>query len=98
MTVPRRLGRGMSIASHVTAVLTPHLGAFTADTVARHVCAKLQIADSADAEQLDRLREFLRRGLVAYVGPEVADTLASECVAQSTRGGSPSSEPPVEAT
>jgi len=88
----------MSIASHVTAVLTPHLGAFTADTVARHVCAKLQIADSADAEQLDRLREFLRRGLVAYVGPEVADALASECVAQSVPGGSPLSRPSADPT
>lgn len=71
----------MLISSRVTAVLTPHLGAFTADTVARHVCAKLQITDSADTEQRERLREFLRRGLVAYVGAEAAESLAAQCVA-----------------
>ena len=76
----------MLISTHVTAVLTPHLGAFTADTVARHVCAKLQITDSATAEQLEDLREFLRRGLVAYVGPEAADDLAGQCIAAGARG------------
>jgi hypothetical protein len=76
----------MLISTHVTSVLTPHLGAFTADTVARHVCAKLQITDSATPEQLEHLREYLRRGLVAYVGPEVADDLAARCVAAGVFG------------
>ena len=79
-------------------MLTPHLGAFTADTVARHVCAKLQIGDSADPEQLDRLREFIRRGLVAYVDSEGADSLASECVALSAPGGAFSPQPPADPT
>ena len=80
----------MLISTRVTAVLTPHLGAFTADTVARHVCAKLQITDSADSEQLESLREFLRRGLVAYVGAEAADELASRCVAEGVPSATPS--------
>ena len=76
----------MLISTQVATVLTPHLGSFTADAVARHVCAKLHITDSADAAQLDGLREYLRRGLVAYVGPKVAEDLAASCVADAAAG------------
>lgn len=65
---------------HMTAVLTPELGFFTAEEVVRHVCTQFQIENSATAEQLTTLQEFLRRGLLAYVGPEAALDLASRCV------------------
>lgn len=65
----------------IAAVLAPHLGPLSADSVARHLCAKYAVTDSLDAEKLATLRDFLQRGLVAYVGAEKARDLAAECVA-----------------
>jgi hypothetical protein len=73
----------MHLSERIAAVLAPHLGAHTADVVARHVCAKHGLVDASqvpDAETREQLREFLRRGLVAYVGAARAETLAAECL------------------
>jgi hypothetical protein len=72
----------MSLVDHITATLTPELGAHSADAVARHLCAKYGIneGDGVDPEKLDQLRDFLRRGLVAYVGAERADALARTAI------------------
>jgi hypothetical protein len=72
----------MTPADAIAAVLSPHLGAHTADVVARHLCAKFEVGEAADAAQQDQLREFLQRGLVVYVGPEEATRLAAECMAR----------------
>lgn len=70
----------MSLAERITAVLTPHLGANTADTVARHLCAKHEIGEGpVDPEKAEMLRDTIRRGLVAFVGSDQAQTLATEC-------------------
>jgi hypothetical protein len=69
----------MSFADRVAALLTPHLGVQSADTVARHICAKYGIEETASPEQRAKLAEFLRRGLVAYVGAEKAAELAAAC-------------------
>ena len=68
-----------SLREHLTSVLTPQLGFFTAEEVVRHVCTQLQIEDSANEGQLAELREFLRRGLPAYVAPELVEDLVSRC-------------------
>jgi hypothetical protein len=47
--------------------------------VARHVCAKYELSDSASPQQMEQLTEFLRRGLVAYVGADKAKELSAEC-------------------
>jgi hypothetical protein len=73
----------MGLPETIAEVLAPHLGSHSADVVARHVCAKYGVVDAVeipDAKTLEQLREFLRRGLVAYVGAEKATTLADECV------------------
>lgn len=70
----------MTLPEKIAAVLSPHLGAHSADSVARHVCAKYAADDRPDAATLQRLRDFLRRGLVAYVGPATAEELATACV------------------
>jgi hypothetical protein len=64
----------------IAAVLAPHLGALSADAVARHLCAKYGIGETIDADKVAALRDFLQRGLVAYVGSERAKELAAECV------------------
>jgi hypothetical protein len=69
----------MNIPTRIAAVLAPHLGAQSADVVSRHMCAKFGVEETANAEQLERLTEFLRRGLVAYVGNEKAKELAAQC-------------------
>jgi hypothetical protein len=69
----------MSYPERIAALLAPHLGAQSADVVARHMCAKYGIEDAASAQQLAQLTDFLRRGLVAYVGTEKAAELAAEC-------------------
>jgi dephospho-CoA kinase len=71
-----------TIPDRIANVLAPHLGPQSADVVARHICAKYSIDESAGAEKLQRLGEFLRRGLVAYVGHDAAGLLAAECVRQ----------------
>jgi hypothetical protein len=78
-----------TLAEKVASVLAPHLGAHSADAVAHHICAKYAIDEEADREKLENLREFLRRGLVAYVGAEKAQEIAGQCIQTSmekTRG------------
>jgi hypothetical protein len=72
----------MDLASRITQVLSPHLGANTADSVARHLCAKLGISGEAPADpaKVQTLEDTIRRGLVAFVGPDRAAELASLCV------------------
>lgn len=70
----------MTVADRIAAVLSPHLGAHSADAVARHMCAKHGIAEGTAEAQLAEFQEFLRRGLVVFVGGERAATLAAECV------------------
>lgn len=69
-----------SLSDKIAAVLAPHLGGLSADAVARHLCAKYGIGETVDADKVAALRDFLQRGLVAYVGAEQARTLAAECV------------------
>jgi len=71
----------MDLAERITSVLTPHLGAHTADSVARHLCAKHALLGDGPVEP-DKVRELqdtIRRGLVAFVGPEKAEQLARSC-------------------
>lgn len=76
-----RLMTDQALPDKIAAILAPHLGPLSADSVARHLCAKYAVTDSLDAEKLATLRDFLQRGLVAYVGAEKAKELAAECVA-----------------
>jgi hypothetical protein len=80
-----------SLAGKMANVLAPHIGALSADAVARHICAKYAIDDEADEadrrKKLEELRDFLRRGLVAYVGAEKAQEVAARCIEE---GPSPS--------
>ena len=72
----------MELPERIANILAPHLGAITADSVARHLCAKHEIGeDDADSSRSELLRETLRRGLVAFVGTEKARSLADECLA-----------------
>jgi hypothetical protein len=75
----------MALVERITATLTPELGAHTADAVARHLCAKYGITDeqNIEPEKLELLRDFLRRGLVAYVGAERAERLAAAAISAS---------------
>ena len=68
------------VAGTIAETLSPHLGAHTADVVARHLCAKYEVGESASPEELHELQEFLRRGLVAYLGAEAAERVATECL------------------
>jgi hypothetical protein len=67
-----------TLAGKMASVLAPHMGALSADAFARHICAKYAIDDADEADEADRrekleeLRDFLRRGLVAYLGAEKA--------------------------
>ena len=71
----------MDLADRITRVLGPHLGEHTADSVARHLCAKLGIGSGpVDAAKAQELQDTLRRGLVAFVGPERAEELARSCL------------------
>lgn len=70
----------LTLPERISQVLAPHLGEVTSDTVARHICAKYGITDSPTPQQLEQLKDFLRRGLVAYVGSEKAEALATACV------------------
>jgi hypothetical protein len=70
----------VSVAESIAESLSPHLGAHTADVVARHLCAKYEVSDDASAEELQKLQDFLRRGLVAYLGAEAAERVAAECL------------------
>jgi hypothetical protein len=68
------------VPERIAQVLTPHLGANTADAVARHLCAKHGVGERPvdDATQA-ALQETIRRGLVAFVGAQQADELARLC-------------------
>jgi len=71
----------MELTAHITRILTPHLGEHTADSVARHLCAKHQISEGPVApEKARELHDVIRRGLVAFVGPEKAEQLAQSCL------------------
>lgn len=70
----------MDLVERITRTLTPHLGANTADAVARHLCAKHEVSEGPiDAEKMRVLQDTIRRGLVAFVGPEKAEDLARQC-------------------
>lgn len=71
----------MNLPERIAAILAPDLGAMTADSVARHLCAKLQVGEGPiDPEKGRQLQETIRRGLVAFVGPERAAELARQCL------------------
>jgi hypothetical protein len=71
----------MDLPALITKVLAPHLGAATADAVARHLCAKHGVGEGPlEPWRSDQLRETLRRGLVAFVGAEQARRLADRCL------------------
>jgi hypothetical protein len=70
----------MDLPERITRILTPHLGAHTADSVARHLCAKHEVGDGeVPADKVRLLEDTIRRGLVAFVGPEKAEQLAKSC-------------------
>ena len=69
MTVPERLAE----------ILAPHLGANSADAVSIHICAKYHVEAGLTPDKVEQLRDFLRRGLVAYVGVDAAKRLAEDC-------------------
>ena len=71
----------MELSERITRVLTPHLGAHTADSVARHLCAKHELMGEAplEPEKIRQLQDTIRRGLVAFVGAEKAEQLAKSC-------------------
>lgn len=70
----------MELSDRIAACLAPHLGATTADAVARHLCAKHRVdGESADPEKLEALRDTIRRGLVPFVGTGVAEDVARRC-------------------
>ena len=69
-----------NVADRIAAVLSPHLGAHSADAVARHMCAKHGIDEGIAEKKLGDFQEFLRRGLVAFVGADRAAALAADCV------------------
>jgi hypothetical protein len=73
--------RLVDLAERITRVLTPHLGEHTADSVARHLCAKHAVAGDGplEPEKVRELQDTIRRGLVAFVGPEKAEELARNC-------------------
>ena len=72
----------MDLAAHITSVLTPPLGANTADAVSRHLLATHGIGpgQAIDPGTAGALQDTLRRGLVAFVGAEQAQVLASRCL------------------
>ena len=71
----------VDLASRISEVLTPHLGAHTADSVARHLCAKHELTGEEPLEpaKVQQLQDTIRRGLVAFVGAEMAEQLARKC-------------------
>jgi len=73
-----------TLVERITTTLSPELGQHTADAVARHLCAKYGLTDeeNVDPEKLEMLRDFLRRGLVAYVGAERAERLAAAAISR----------------
>ena len=71
----------MDLPARIASILAPHLGAATADSVARHLCAKHGVGEGPlEQWRSEKLRETLRRGLVAFVGAEQARALADRCL------------------
>ena len=71
----------MSLPERIAAILAPDLGSMTADSVARHLCAKHQVGEGPiDPEKARQLQETIRRGLVAFVGADRAAELARQCL------------------
>ena len=70
----------MDLTERITTVLSAHLGTHTADSVARHLCAKHGVGpeDPKDLDKLRALRDEIQRGLVAFVGNDRARGLAEE--------------------
>lgn len=72
----------MDLAEQITEVLAPDLGHNTADSVARHLCAKHEVAEGPlDSAKVLLLQDTIRRGLVAFVGAARAQELAARCFA-----------------
>jgi hypothetical protein len=71
----------MDLSERIAKVLTPDLGGHTADSVARHLCAKHALLGEGpvDPEKVRELQDTIRRGLVAFVGPQKAEELARRC-------------------
>jgi hypothetical protein len=70
----------VDLVDRITNTLAPHLGMATADTVARHLCAKHEVGEGpADPAKVKALRDTIRSGLVAFVGAERAEELAARC-------------------
>jgi hypothetical protein len=71
----------VDLTERITTVLGAHLGAHTADSVARHLCAKHGVGPDQprSVEKLRALRDEIQRGLVAFVGNDRARILADEC-------------------
>ena len=70
----------MDVPARIAQVLTPHLGANTADAVARHLCAKHGVGEGpVDPTVMTALQDTIRRGLVAFVGADRATELAEQC-------------------
>ena len=71
----------MSLPERIAGILAPDLGSMTADSVARHLCAKHQVGEGPiDPQKARELQETIRRGLVAFVGPDRAAELARQCL------------------
>ena len=71
----------MNLPERIAGILAPDLGSMTADSVARHLCAKHQVGEGPiDPEKARELQETIRRGLVAFVGPDRAAELARQCL------------------
>jgi len=71
----------MTLTDRIARILSPHMGAHTADSVARHLCAKHGVGEGPVPPQTaTQLRDTLRRGLVVFVGAQEADRLAQECL------------------
>ena len=72
----------VDLASHITAAWTTPLGTNTADAVTHHPLARHGVADgrAVDAETARTRHDTLRRDLVAFVGPERVQVLASRCL------------------
>jgi hypothetical protein len=77
----------MDLAERIAAILAPDLGAATADAAARHLCAKHGMGEGPfDPEKARELRDTIKRGLVAFVGPERAAELAARCFEEPPEG------------
>jgi len=77
----------MDLPGRIARVLTPDLGANTADAVARHLCAKHGVGDGPlDPAAVRALEETIRRGLVAFVGAPRAAELARLCFQEASAG------------